>query len=83
MKRKAKIYYVAMDDFWRKEQKLAWLRHGRYRSGSDKIAVAGSFTSTDSAETPLDQRSSIFQAEAQSVVVVISSAFRTTLHISF
>ena len=26
MKRKAKIYYTAMDDFWRKEEKLAWLR---------------------------------------------------------
>ena len=26
MKRKAKIYYIALDDFWRKEEKLAWLR---------------------------------------------------------
>ena len=26
MKRKAKIYYAAMEDFWRKEEKLAWLR---------------------------------------------------------
>jgi predicted helicase len=26
MKRKAKIYYTALDDFWRKEEKLAWLR---------------------------------------------------------
>lgn len=25
MKRKAKIYYVALDDFWLKEEKLAWL----------------------------------------------------------
>ncbi|MFN0141590.1 MAG: type ISP restriction/modification enzyme [Pyrinomonadaceae bacterium] len=25
-KRKAKIFYVSMDDFWRKEEKLAWLR---------------------------------------------------------
>lgn len=25
MKRKAKIYYAALDDFWRKEEKLAWL----------------------------------------------------------
>ncbi len=25
MKRKAKIYYIALDDFWRKEEKLAWL----------------------------------------------------------
>lgn len=24
--RKAKIYYIALDDFWRKEQKLEWLR---------------------------------------------------------
>ncbi|MEJ7701497.1 MAG: hypothetical protein WKF71_17895 [Pyrinomonadaceae bacterium] len=26
MKRKAKIYYTSLDDFWRKEEKLAWLR---------------------------------------------------------
>ena len=26
MKRKAKIYYTALDDFWRKEEKLDWLR---------------------------------------------------------
>jgi len=26
MKRKAKIYYAAMDDFWRREAKLEWLR---------------------------------------------------------
>jgi predicted helicase len=26
MKRKAKIFYTALDDFWRKEEKLAWLR---------------------------------------------------------
>jgi len=26
MKRKAKIYYISLDDFWRKEEKLAWLR---------------------------------------------------------
>ena len=25
-KRKAKIYYTALDDFWRKEEKLEWLR---------------------------------------------------------
>jgi predicted helicase len=23
---KAKIYYIALDDFWRKEQKLDWIR---------------------------------------------------------
>ena len=26
MKRKAKIYYTSLDDFWRKEEKLGWLR---------------------------------------------------------
>ena len=26
MKRKAKIFYTSLDDFWRKEEKLAWLR---------------------------------------------------------
>jgi predicted helicase len=26
MKRKAKIYYTALDDFWRKEKKLDWIR---------------------------------------------------------
>lgn len=26
MKRKAKIYYIALDDFWRKEKKLEWIR---------------------------------------------------------
>ncbi len=26
MKRKAKIYYTSLDDFWRKEKKLEWLR---------------------------------------------------------
>lgn len=26
MKRKAKIYYTSLDDFWRKEEKLDWLR---------------------------------------------------------
>jgi predicted helicase len=26
MKRKAKIYYTELDDFWRKQEKLDWLR---------------------------------------------------------
>ncbi|MEO7673765.1 MAG: hypothetical protein ABIU09_06780 [Pyrinomonadaceae bacterium] len=37
IKRKAKIYYTAMDDFWRKEEKLAWLRDNHI----SKIAFEG------------------------------------------
>ena len=53
-KRKAKIYYTAMDDFWRKEEKLAWLRENPiHRIAFESITPEEKIGSRKQAASPI------------------------------